>query len=104
MTAPKTWGTAQEIANLRLPGIPSSKPGVLMRAKKELWPCRPNRGNGGGKQFPLILVLPEAPVSGMTSELLGELKSRLKLLKVQALEVQATIVRLEKILDEEGAA
>lgn len=98
MESPKTWGTAQEIANLRLPGVPISKPGVLKRAKREKWPFRPYKGKGRGREFPLILVIPKAPVSGMTKDLRDELKRRLKLLKVAFKEAEALMARLSEVL------
>jgi hypothetical protein len=98
MDSPKTWATAQEIANLRFPGLPMSKNGVLKRAKRMNWIWRPHLGQGSGKEFSLLLILPNAPAPEMTKELRPELRARLELLKVQSLEIQAVIDRLTTIL------
>ena len=84
---------------MRIPGIPMSKPGVLMRAQREMWPFRPNKGHGGGKEFPLILVLPETPVSEMTEGLRSALVERLEALKAQQVEAQVLMDRLKTVLN-----
>jgi len=98
MESPKTWASAQEIADLRLPGIPTSKMGVLMRAKKEKWVRRIRHSKGRGHEFPLIMVLPNAPAPEITQELRSDLRGRLELLKVRTREAQALVARLEMIL------
>ncbi len=62
------WFSAAELAELRLPGLPSTKMGVLKQAEREGWAdaecdtrgplARPRRGRGGGTEYHLAL-LPE---------------------------------------------
>lgn len=53
------WLTAQEIAELRLEGLPATKRGVNIRATAEGWPAKERAGKGGGRVFnPLTLPAP----------------------------------------------
>ncbi|MCW2480519.1 Mu transposase C-terminal domain-containing protein [Candidatus Symbiopectobacterium sp. NZEC135] len=49
----KSHYTAQEIAFMRLPGLPGTRPGVSVRAKTEGWSSRPRSGQGGGYEYAL---------------------------------------------------
>lgn len=50
--------TAAELAALELPGLPRRREHVSRLASKRAWEHRQRRGNGGGREFPLI-ALPE---------------------------------------------
>lgn len=54
------WMSAQTIADLRLPGLPSTKVGVIDRAKRESWLSRPRTGRGGGREYPEWILPLEA--------------------------------------------
>ena len=58
MTA--TWLTARQIADLRLSGLPATKPGILLRAEREEWSFRERAGRGGGREFPVSALPAEA--------------------------------------------
>lgn len=47
----KTHYTAQELALLRLPGLPETRPGIAARAKKHQWISRSRSGRGGGIEY-----------------------------------------------------
>lgn len=49
----KTHYTAQELADLQIPGLPETRPGVAVRAKKSNWLSRPRQGRGGGIEYDL---------------------------------------------------
>ncbi|WP_252321522.1 DNA-binding protein [Candidatus Symbiopectobacterium endolongispinus] len=49
----KSHYTAQEIAFMRLPGLPGTRTGVSVRAKNEGWSSRPRSGQGGGYEYAL---------------------------------------------------
>ncbi len=61
LTGGKIWFTAQEIADLALPGLPKAKRKVNERAEAELWAmkvdaaglplARPRQGRGGGLEY-----------------------------------------------------
>ncbi|WP_336973446.1 Mu transposase C-terminal domain-containing protein [Sphingobium aromaticiconvertens] len=53
------WLSAQEIADLRLAGLPTTKRGVHERANAEGWEWQPRPGRGGGRVYS-ILGMPEA--------------------------------------------
>ncbi len=53
------WLSAQEIADLHLSGLPTTKRGVHDRATAEEWPSKPRLGRGGGRVYS-ALHLPEA--------------------------------------------
>lgn len=56
--------SALEIAELKLPGLPHSKKGVLLRADAERWPSIARRGRGGGRLYS-IEHLPEQARSAL---------------------------------------
>ncbi|MBY7251795.1 Mu transposase C-terminal domain-containing protein [Enterobacter roggenkampii] len=47
----KTHYTAQELALLRLPGLPETRPSIAARAKKHQWISRSRSGRGGGIEY-----------------------------------------------------
>ncbi len=47
----KSWFTASELAGVK--GMPSSIPGVIKKIKREGWPAKWRRGQGGGKEYHL---------------------------------------------------
>ncbi|MFQ3665554.1 MAG: transposase domain-containing protein [Sphingomonadaceae bacterium] len=53
------WFTADELAALRLPGLPATKRRINALAATENWVFRPARQRGGGREYP-ISVLPMA--------------------------------------------
>ena len=68
----KTWFTAKEIADLKLPSLPHSKRKVNERAMEECWALKvsedglplsqPRKGRGGGQEYH-ISILPEAAIT-----------------------------------------
>ncbi|EBX0321760.1 transposase, partial [Salmonella enterica subsp. enterica serovar Oranienburg] len=54
----KTHYSAQELADLKLPGVPSTRPGVTAKAKREGWLGQPRKERGGGIEYH-IDCLPE---------------------------------------------
>ncbi len=54
----KEWFSAQELADLKLPEIPSAKKNILALSKRQNWKNRPRAGFGGGKEYH-ISNLPE---------------------------------------------
>lgn len=59
MSAARAYYTAQELADLALPGLPTGKSAVIKKAKRENWKSRPREGRGGGREYPLS-ALPQA--------------------------------------------
>ena len=64
MSAAREWFSAGELAELGLPGLPGTKPGVLQLVRREGWmgaegKTRKRQGRGGGVEFHVSL-LPEA--------------------------------------------
>lgn len=67
--APREWFSAAELAEMNLPGLATTKPGVLLIAKREDWAarldgegaacCRKRAGRGGGLEYHVSL-LPDA--------------------------------------------
>ena len=55
-----TWFTTLEIAEANLPELPKTKRNITERAKHEGWPSRPRRGRGGGREYPIHALPPEA--------------------------------------------
>lgn len=47
----KEWFSAQELADLKLPDIPSAKKNIIEKAARENWQSRPRCGRGGGKEY-----------------------------------------------------
>ncbi len=68
--AERDWFTAAELAVLGLPGLPRDKRSINRRAQEERWPVRrdrdgallvrPRAGRGGGVEFHVSLLPPEA--------------------------------------------
>lgn len=54
----KEWFTAKELADLKLPALPTTKMGLLKKSVKEDWKSRARSGRGGGKEYH-ISNLPE---------------------------------------------
>ncbi|MBR1778394.1 MAG: transposase [Alphaproteobacteria bacterium] len=54
----KEWFTAKELADLKLPAMPTSKICIIEKGKRESWKCRAREGRGGGKEYH-ISNLPE---------------------------------------------
>ncbi|TCR70491.1 DDE-type integrase/transposase/recombinase [Bosea sp. BK604] len=57
----KLWLTSSEIADLALPGMPTSRKGVIDLAEREDWSrfselCRPREGRGGGQEYHVRLL------------------------------------------------
>ena len=60
----KKWMSAAEIAARSLPGIPTTKACVILKADRENWPRRPREGRGGGWEYP-ISSLPKSARSAL---------------------------------------
>ncbi|HCU2117777.1 TPA: transposase [Klebsiella pneumoniae] len=56
----KTHYTAQELADLRLPGLPETRPGIVARAKSHGWDSRARAGRGGGNEYSIDSLPNEA--------------------------------------------
>ncbi|MDU5169237.1 MAG: DNA-binding protein, partial [Haemophilus parainfluenzae] len=56
----KTHYTAQELADLRLPGLPETRPGIAARAKSHGWDSRARAGRGGGSEYSIDSLPNEA--------------------------------------------
>ncbi|WP_336958713.1 Mu transposase C-terminal domain-containing protein [Sphingobium aquiterrae] len=52
--------SAQEIADLRLAGLPTSKAGVIKRAAQENWPFVAREARGGGRAYSVLRLPAEA--------------------------------------------
>lgn len=52
--------TAAELAALKLCGLPERREHVSRLASRYAWPHRPREGRGGGREFPLSALPPEA--------------------------------------------
>ncbi|MDR2172651.1 MAG: Mu transposase C-terminal domain-containing protein [Burkholderiales bacterium] len=63
----KTHYTARKLAEMKLPGMPTSKTNVLAMAERENWPRQKRSGRGGGWEY---------PVSALPSEAQAEIKRR----------------------------
>jgi putative transposase len=55
----KEWFTAAELAELKLPSLPTTERAFQIRAKREKWAFRKREGRGGGREYPLS-ALPKA--------------------------------------------
>ncbi|WP_238121989.1 MULTISPECIES: Mu transposase C-terminal domain-containing protein [unclassified Xanthobacter] len=55
----KEWFTAREIAELKLPGLPTTGRNISEKAGREGWPSRERAASGGGREYP-IAALPTA--------------------------------------------
>jgi putative transposase len=49
----KYWFSAAELADAKLPGMPETARGVLIKAQAEKWQSRPRTASGGGNEYPL---------------------------------------------------
>ena len=47
----KEWLSAQELAEMKLPTLPTTKICIIDKAKRENWQSRPRSGRGGGKEY-----------------------------------------------------
>lgn len=61
----KLWLSAAEIAALQLPGLPATKRGVALVAKRNRWSdqpeyCRSSSNRGGGVEYHIHLLPPDA--------------------------------------------
>ncbi|OWS76331.1 transposase [Pantoea sp. VS1] len=56
----KTHYTAQELADMSLPGMPSTRPGIAARAKSCGWEFRSRVGRGGGNEYSLASLPSDA--------------------------------------------
>ena len=54
----KEWFSAQELADFKLPALPTTKICVIEKSKRENWKSRARSGRGGGKEYH-ISSLPE---------------------------------------------
>ena len=71
------WFTAAQLAEMVLPGLPTTKVGMLAMAKREGWALtssdegsplsRPRKGRGGGMEFHISL-LPDAAQAGLMAK------------------------------------
>lgn len=59
-TPADTWFTAQELADLRLPALPTTKRRINELARAEGWPDRPATQPGGGREYPVSALPPAA--------------------------------------------
>lgn len=67
------WYTAQELANLRLPSLPTTKRRINSLATRENWNNRQRKGRGGGREYH-ISVLPNAAFNALHGDALEQLK------------------------------
>jgi putative transposase len=67
----KEWWTANELSDLKLPGLPQTERGVQTRADAENWKSRPREGRGGGKEYHYS-ALPTAAQIALTLKELGD--------------------------------
>lgn len=72
----KSWLTADEIADLRLPGMPETREAMSRRAQREGWSdhrslARPRSGRGGGSEYHIDLLPLEARLA-YARQFLGE--------------------------------
>ena len=80
--ASRAWFSAAELAELALPGLPADKRSVTRRAQEERWSVRhggdgealvrPRAGRGGGVEFHVSLLPPEARLELARRGLTGE--------------------------------
>jgi hypothetical protein len=62
----KEWYSALELAGL--PGLPTTRQNVTLKAQREDWPSRPHKGQGGGREYRVIAV----PAATLIALLAGE--------------------------------
>ncbi|HDZ74966.1 MAG TPA: hypothetical protein ENH55_19805 [Aurantimonas coralicida] len=72
MTMPKEWMTAAEIAATHFHGLPKSKRGINKYAESHGWAdgesVRDRKGTGGGREFHISVIPPEAIAAAMDRE------------------------------------
>lgn len=56
----REWASAAELAAMKLPGLPTTKVGMLERAARDGWQSRPRQGRGGGAEFHYAALPPAA--------------------------------------------
>lgn len=56
----REWYTAQEFADMALPGVPHARFAFDRRAKKEAWLSRTREGRGGGREYSVHSLPPAA--------------------------------------------
>lgn len=56
----KEWFSASELAALKLPALPSAQQNIKLWAKRESWKTRKRSGAGGGSEYPISALPPEA--------------------------------------------
>lgn len=71
----KQWFTAKELAEAKLPSMPSSQQGVTLRARQLGWEAQPRLGRGGGFEYH-INNLPLEARKALESHMAGELLTR----------------------------
>ena len=54
----KEWFTAKELAEFKLPTLPSTERNIQLKSKRDCWKFRARSGRGGGKEYH-ISNLPE---------------------------------------------
>ncbi|MBX3504330.1 MAG: transposase [Parvibaculum sp.] len=57
----KSWLTASQLADLKIPGLPASKFRVIERARREKWACRKRADRGGGSEYCVQSLLKSLP-------------------------------------------
>ena len=105
------WFSAREIAEAKLPGMPTNKANILLIAQAKNWPSREHKGRGGGQEYPLgvlplaaqaVMALRQAedapkPRAGADAQAwfdqLPKAKRDKALAKLQALEAVEAMIR-----------
>jgi putative transposase len=59
----KHWFTLTDIADMQLPELPSTRPGLMDKAKRETWRNRPRKGSGGGFEYHLSSLPAQAQIA-----------------------------------------
>ncbi len=73
----KHWYSALELAEMKLPGWPTTKRNVQERLNKEAWPSRKRSGRGGGMEFQPPKYVINIIKSGLVSSELSVKKEQL---------------------------
>jgi hypothetical protein len=94
---PQEWFTAAQLAELALPGMPTTKRGILDIAEREGWAimadldgvklARPRKGRGGGTEYHLSLL----------SEAARAALSKARPAKAQRADLESTLLRYERL-------
>ncbi len=50
----REWYTATDLAGM--PGLPTTRQNVTIKAQRENWPSRPRKGRGGGREYRVVVV------------------------------------------------